>query len=298
MLWYAPSNYWVMVVYDSNLGGIDIFSTPDFHNWTYRSGISGFAECPDLFQLPVDGNTNNLLWEINGGSASYMLGNFNGAVFTPTTAMLPGNLGSGFYASQTFTVMPAGDTRRVRMGWAQVNMPGMPFTGMHFFPTVLTLQTLAAGVRLCSTPIAEITNAVQSTSSWANLTLNPGNNPLAGISGQLFDVQAQFTPGSSSTITFNLCGVSITYAAAAQQISCNGITNPLPPLNGVVTLEVITDRQSVEIFGNSGQLYMPIVTTPYSTTNNELSVTSQGASSVFEVLKVNTLKSIWPAPGD
>jgi len=298
MLWYAPSNYWVMAVYDSNLGGIDFFSTPDFHAWTYRSGITGFTECPDIFQLPVDGNTNNLLWEINGGSAAYMLGNFNGAVFTPTTAMLPGNLGSGFYASQTFTVMPAGDTRRVRMGWAQVNMPGMPFTGMHFFPTALTLRTLPAGVRLCSTPIAEITNAVQNTYSWTNLTVNPGNNPLSGITGQLVDVQAQFMPGSASTITFNLCGVSITYAPAAQQISCNGVANSLPPLNGVVTLEVITDRQSVEIFGNSGQLYMPLVTTPYAPTNNVLSLASQGAATLFNSLIVNQLQSIWPVAGN
>jgi autotransporter-associated beta strand protein len=295
MIWYAPSNYWVMAVYDSNLGGIDFFTTPDFHTWTYRSGIAGFAECPDIFQLPVDGNTNNMLWEINGGNAAYMLGNFNGAVFTPTTGILPGNGGSGFYASQTFTVMPTGDSRRVRMGWAQVNMPGMPFTGMHFFPTVLTLQTLPAGVRLCSAPIAEITNAVQSTFSWTNLTLNPGNNPLSGISGQLFDVRAQFTPGSASTITFNLCGVSVTYTAASQQVSCNGITNPLAPIGGVVTLEVITDRQSVEIFGNSGQLYVPIVTTPYSPTNNTLSLTSQGASTLFNSLRVNQLQSIWPA---
>jgi len=293
LLWYAPSNYWVMAVYDSNLGGIDFFSTPDFHAWTYRSGIAGFAECPDIFQLPVDGNTNNLLWEINGGSASYMLGNFNGAVFTPMTAMLPGNLGTGFYSSQTFTVMPAGDTRRVRMGWAQVNMPGMPFTGMHFFPTVLSLQTLPEGIRLCSTPIAEITNAVQTSYSWTNLTLNPGYNALSGIRGQMFDVQAQFVPGIASAISFNLCGVPITYVPASQQISCIGITNPLPPVNGVVSLEVITDCQSVEIFGNSGRLYMPIVTTPYSSTNNVLSLISQGASTTFNFLTVEQLQSIW-----
>jgi fructan beta-fructosidase len=294
MMWYAPSNYWVMAVYDSNMGGIDFFTTPDFHTWTYRSGIAGFAECPDIFQLPVDGNTNNMLWEINGGSATYMLGNFNGAVFTPTTGMLPGNLGTGFYASQTFTVMPAGDIRRVRMGWAQVNMPGMPFTGMHFFPTVLTLQTLPAGVRLCSAPVAEITNALQSTYSWTNLTVNPGDNPLSEISGQLFDVQAQFAPGSASSFTFNLCGVSITYTPASQQISCNGVTNLLPPVNGTVTLEMITDCQSVEIFGNSGQLYMPIVTTPYSPTNNLVSLTSEGTATVFKNLNINKLKSIWP----
>jgi fructan beta-fructosidase len=294
MLWYAPSNYWVMVVYDSNLGGIDFFSTPDFHTWTYRSGIAGFYECPDLFQLPVDGNTNNMLWELNDGSAGYMLGQFNGAVFTPTTAKLPGNSGSGFYASQTFTVMPTGDKRRVRMGWAQIAMPNMPFNQMMFFPTVLTLQTLPAGVRLCSTPVAEITNAVENTYVWSNLTLNPGYNPLSGIRGQLFDVQAQFTPGSAQTINFTFCGVPITYTPASQQITCNGNTQTLAPLNGTVTLEVITDRQSVEIFGNSGQLYMPIGSTSYSPANNTLSLTSQGAATVFNYLTVDKLKSIWP----
>jgi fructan beta-fructosidase len=298
MLWYAPSNYWVMVVYDSNLGGVDFFSTPDFHHWTYRSSITGFFECPDMFPLPVDGNTNNMLWELNDGSSGYMLGQFNGAVFTPTTSKLPGNSGSGFYASQTFTVMPPGDARRVRIGWAQIGMPGMPFNQMHFFPTVLTLQTFSSGVQLCSAPIAEITNAMENTYSWTSLTVNPGSNPLSGISGQLFDVRANFTSGSAATITFNLCGVPIIYTPATQQITCNGVTNPLPPVNGAVTLEVITDHQSIEIFGNSGQLYMPIGTTSYSPTNDVLSLTSQGASTVFNSLIVNKLKSIWPNGGN
>ena len=227
-----------------------------------------------------------------------MLGQFNGAVFTPTTAKLPGNGGSGFYASQTFTTMPPGDTRRVRIGWAQISMPGMPFNQMMFFPTVLTLQTLPAGVRLCSSPIAEISNALENTYSWTNLTLNPGYNPLSAVSGQLFDVQAKFIPGTASAITFNLCGVSITYTPASQQITCNGDTQSLPPLNGIVNLEIITDRQSVEIFGNSGQLYMPIGSTSYSSANQSLSFTSQGASTVFNSLKVNQLQSIWSGVGN
>ena len=293
MLWYAPSNYWVMAVYDSDLGGVKLYSTPDLHHWTYRSGIAGFYECPDLFQLPVDGNTNNLLWELNDGSSGYMLGNFDGATFTPTTAKLPGNSGSGFYASQTFTVMPPGDTRRVRIGWAQIAMPNMPFNQMMFFPTVLTLQTLPAGVRLCSAPIAEITNAVANSYSWTNLTLNPGYNPLSGIRGQLFDLRAMFTPGSAQTINFVLGGVPITYTPATQQITCNGDTQTLAPLNGTVTLEIIADRQSVEIFGNSGQLYMPIGSVSFSSTNNLLSLTCQGAATAFSSLTVNQLQSIF-----
>ena len=298
LLWYAPSNYWVMAVYDATGGnGIAFYSSPNLRQWTYRSKIMGFYECPDLFQMPVDGNTNNMVWELNDGSSGYMLGQFNGATFVPTTTKLPGNNGSGFYASQTFTVMPPGDTRRIRIGWAQISMPGMPYNQMLFFPTELKLKTVTAGVRLCSTPISEITNAVENSYSWTNLTLNAGYNPLSGIRGQLFDLQAQFTPGSAQTITFNLCGVPATYSVASQQITCNGVTNPLPPANGIVTLEIITDRQSVEIYGNLGQLYMPIGSTAYSATNTLLSLTSQGGSPLFNSLAVNKLKSVWPDAG-
>ncbi len=119
MFWYAPSNYWVMADYDDSGGnGVQFYTTPDFRHWTFRSKIyNGFFECPDIFQLPVDGNTNNLMWELNDASGGYMRGQFDGAVFTPSTARLPGNLGSGFYASQTFTSisMAPGDNRKVRI---------------------------------------------------------------------------------------------------------------------------------------------------------------------------------------
>jgi sucrose-6-phosphate hydrolase SacC (GH32 family) len=123
--------------------------------------------------------------------------------------------------------------------------------------------------------------------------LNPGYNPLSGIRGGLFDVQAQFTAGSAASLNFLLCGQTVTYTPSAQQITCNGITQSLPPINGVVTLELICDRQTIEIFGNGGQLYMPIAGTSYSTTNNLLSLTSQGAATMFQSLKANELKSIW-----
>jgi fructan beta-fructosidase len=292
MLWYAPSNYWVMAVYDSNLNGIDFFTTPDFHTWTYRSGIAGFAECPDIFELPVDGNTNNMLWEINGGSASYMLGNFNGAVFSPTTSMLPGDNGSGFYASQTFTTMPPGDSRRVRIGWAQISMPNMPFNQMMYFPTELTLQTTSNGVRLCSVPVREIQNLHANQYFWTNLTLNTGFNPLSGIRGTLFDLNAQFAAGSAQAITFTFQGVTVTYNATIQQISCNGVTNPLPPINGVVQLEIIVDRDTIEIFGNNGQLYMPLPASNASG-NSLISLSCTGGTATFNSLAVNKLKSIW-----
>jgi sucrose-6-phosphate hydrolase SacC (GH32 family) len=97
-------------------------------------------------------------WVLSDASNGYMLGQFDGAVFRAETAKLPGNSGAAFYAAQTFSKMPPGDARCVRIGWAQVSMPGMPFNQMMYFPTELTLRTLSASVRLCSQPVAEIAN--------------------------------------------------------------------------------------------------------------------------------------------
>jgi fructan beta-fructosidase len=298
LFWYAPSNYWVMAVYDDSGGnGIQFYSTPDFRHWTFRSKIyNGFFECPDIFPLPVDGDTNNMLWLLCDASSGYQLGQFDGATFTPSTSKLPGNSGAGYYASQTFTSMAPGDRRVVRIGWAQISTPGMPFNQLMYFPTELKLRTTANGVRLCSTPVAEITNNAANVYAWTNLNLTPGYNPLSGIRGNLFDVKAQFTVGATQTITFTFQSVTVTYNTATQQISCNGNGNTyvqsLPPMNGSVQLEIIVDRNTIEIFGNNGQLYMPLPANN-ATGNSLLSLTCAGGNVTFNSLTVNKLKSIW-----
>ncbi len=122
--------------------------------------------------------------------------------------------------------------------------------------------------------------------------MSPGCNPLSGIPGTLFDVKAQITPGTAPTITFTFQGVTVTYNATTQQISCNGVVNSLAPSNGVVQIEIITDRNTIEIFGNNGQLYMPLpVSNPDG--NALISLSSTGRSATFNSLTVTKLKSIW-----
>lgn len=293
LLWYARSNYWVMALYDeTGAGGISFYTSSNLKQWTYRSKINGYYECPDIFPLPVDGDTNNLQWLLCDASSGYQLGQFDGATFTPSTTKLAGNNGAAFYASQTFAAMPAGDNRIVRIGWAQISVPNMPFNQMMYFPTELNLRTTADGVRLFSTPIAEITNNVAVSYVWTNLTLSPGNNPLSGVRGTLFDVKAQFAVGTAQAVTFTFQGVTVTYNAATQQISCNGVSSSLVPVSGVVQLEIIVDRKTIEIFGNNGQLYLPLPA-DNAVSTSLLSVGCTGGNATFNSLIVNKLKSIW-----
>ncbi|MHC4252367.1 MAG: GH32 C-terminal domain-containing protein, partial [Planctomycetota bacterium] len=57
VVWYAPGGHWVMAVYDERdeSRAIAFYSSPDLKSWNFRSRIEGYYECPELFELPVDG---------------------------------------------------------------------------------------------------------------------------------------------------------------------------------------------------------------------------------------------------
>src|SRR6185369_13234209 len=58
VVWYAPENKWVMSLYlDRN--AFALFSSPDLKHWQELSEftLAGDAECPNFFQIPLDGDT-------------------------------------------------------------------------------------------------------------------------------------------------------------------------------------------------------------------------------------------------
>jgi sucrose-6-phosphate hydrolase SacC (GH32 family) len=98
---------------------IHFLTSPDLKDWRVEGRIAGFFECPDLFELPVDGEPGETRWVLTAASGEYMVGTFDGATFTPETPKLKGHRGRGFYAAQTFSDIPAADGRRIQIGWLQ-----------------------------------------------------------------------------------------------------------------------------------------------------------------------------------
>ncbi len=74
-----------MAVYDEEGGRRDVafYSSPDLKTWTFESRIGGFYECPDLFELPVEGEPGQTLWVLSAADGAYLLGRFDGKTFTP-----------------------------------------------------------------------------------------------------------------------------------------------------------------------------------------------------------------------
>jgi sucrose-6-phosphate hydrolase SacC (GH32 family) len=127
VIWHEPTQRWVMALY-VELGGthtIHFFTSPNLKDWTFSSKTDGFFECPDFFELPVDGDASRKKWVLLGASSEYRVGLFDGAKFIPESPKVPGHRGKGFYAAQSFSDVP--DGRRLMMGWFQTETKGMPF---------------------------------------------------------------------------------------------------------------------------------------------------------------------------
>jgi sucrose-6-phosphate hydrolase SacC (GH32 family) len=310
VIWHAASQHWVMALYvgheptAANAPGankkrrdtIQFFTSADLKQWNYASESEGYYECPDIFELPLDGDAKKRKWILTAANTNYQVGTFDGKAFTPETSILPGQRGNGMYAPQTFSDAP--DGRRIQIGWGTMAAPGMPFNQMMTFPCELTLRTTFEGPRICWQPVKEIASLHKKSHSLTNQALDGTGNPLAKISGELVDLRAEFSPEDATEVVFKLHGRDVRYDVKKQEIVCGSRRASLPMIDGKVRLEIIADRLSLEIFGNDGVVYMPMAMPPKQgdAGTSALAANALGGQATMHSLDVHELRSIWDSP--
>ena len=305
VFWYAPGNKWVMAVWLIN-NDYGFLTSTNLKNWTQTSTFTfpNVIECPDIFELPLDGNAANLKSIFWGGNGNYRLGFFDGKTFEPETGPIQSNFGGNSYAGQSWSDIPAADGRwsdgrRLQITWmAGGQYPDMPFNQQMSFPVEVTLRSTPDGPRLHREPVREIELLHGARHAWGNLTLRPGENPLAGLSGDLFDLRAVIEPGSAEEVAFVLRGEPVVYNVARQEISClrtqasSGHTAPLRLIDGRIQLRMLLDRTSLEVFGNHGEISMPTCFLP-DQENLSLAVQATGGEAKIVELEVAEVRSAW-----
>jgi len=295
VFWHEPAKKWVMVLYVelNQVHTIHFLSSPNLKDWTVMSRTEGFFECPDFFELSVDGDHSKKKWVLTAASSEYMVGTFDGTAFTPQTAKLPGHLGAGFYAAQTFSDIPAHDGRRIQIGWFQTATPGMPFNQSMTLPMELKLLSTPEGPRLAWRPLTELQSLRVHSWSFQPTTLNPDSaNLLAEVKAELVELNAEFDPGDASEVDFHVRGAAIIYDAKKQELSVNNHRAPAPLRAGKQNLSVYCDRTALEVFASDGLTYVPMPFTPKAD-DLALAVQVKGGSARFTTLEVHELKSAW-----
>jgi beta-fructofuranosidase len=137
VIWYEPTQRWVMVVAYPVDFEIGIFTSQNLIDWTPESNFSHYGvtglqyECPNLVEMPVHGNSSaseeslyTMLISINpgaplGGSVTeYFVGTFTGTHFEALDSRTRfTDFAKDNYAGQFFYGIPAGEDQ-VTVNWA------------------------------------------------------------------------------------------------------------------------------------------------------------------------------------
>ncbi|MDE2726516.1 MAG: glycoside hydrolase family 32 protein [Gemmatimonadota bacterium] len=330
VVWHGPTSRWIMTLFmDEN--DYALFSSPDLKSWTHLQDLTlpGVSECPDFFELPVDGDPSNTRWVFWGASGGYLLGRFDGNAYAPETDVLQAEQGANGYAAQTWSDIPEEDGRRIQISWMRGGRyPAMPFNQQMSFPVELTLRTLPDGIRLCREPVREIELLHTGTHTWpvgdlavlaaeqfhqrfesgaissyAVTDLREAESRFVlADEGDLFDARMEIEVGGGGRgFTIEVQGHSLEYDAEAGTLSCMGRTAPLRTIDGRVSLQLLIDRTSLEIFGNRGEVSMSFCFLP-AATNHRLALKANRGSVHDESvhggvrivsLVVHELRSAW-----
>jgi len=289
VFWYKPSQHWVMVLNERD--GHSIYTSKDLKNWNYESHVTGFWECPELFELPVDGDKNKTKWVMYGATGTYMLGSFDGKVFTPEAGKYYYTTGS-IYAAQTFTNITESDGRRIQIGWGRVTHPDMPFKGMMLMPTELTLRTTKDGPRLFNIPVKEMERLFQPVRQWTSLSSDDANSKLKEFyDSDRLRIKTTIKLSHATDAGFNLFGQRIIGYDMNSNTLGGVFYSPEDMTSMELTADIYVDRTNIEVFIDGGVYSYSMERRPHN--DNKEGYHFWGNNIEVKNLEVYSVKSIW-----
>jgi len=303
VFYHASSRKWILALYrskgtDIKKSGISFYSSTDLLNWKFCSHLEGFGECPDIFELALDGNSAEKRWVVLAGDGDYKIGSFDGLSFKSETGIQKLDYGKNFYDAQTVNTT---NGKVVQIAWMRGGeFPDMPFNGQMSFPTELSLKSTGKGIVLCRKPIPAISSLFEHEVLKKEKNMIPGlkGNLLSGIKGDAVYIKAILLPKNSDLFGFivrngkQASGMDIHYDTAKKIMDLNGIKMALEPIDGKIELEILLDRSSIELFANDGKLGISSSFLPVEG-EDDLILYTQGGELLVEYLEAHTLKTAW-----
>ena len=296
VFWHKETQRWIILLAVGQ--EMQIFSSSNLKDWAFESSFGegqgahgGVWECPDLFELPVDGTNEKkwvLLCNLNpggpfGGSATqYFVGTFNGKEFvneSPSQTKWM-DWGKDHYATVTWSDAP--DNRRIAIAWMSNwqyanDVPTSQYRSPNSVPRDLSLFTVDGETYLQSAPSPELL-ALRDVSKKRSFKVNgtrtikemiPGN-------GGAYEIELTIENQHADVIGFRLYNdkgeeVDMQYDMKEKKFSMDrrksgdvGFNENFPMLTWTaiesgkdeLKLRLFVDKSSVEAFGDGGRFVM------------------------------------------
>ena len=296
VFWHDTTDKWIMILAVGQ--EMQIYSSPNLKDWAYESSFGegqgahgGVWECPDLFELPVDGTNEKkwvLLCNLNpggpfGGSATqYFVGTFNGKEFvneSPSKTKWM-DWGKDHYATVTWSDAP--DNRRIAIAWMSNwqyanDVPTSQYRSPNSVPRDLSLFTVDGETYLQSAPSPELLK-LRDISKKRSFKVNGTRtikDMIAGNEGA-YEIELTIENQHADVIGFRLYNdkgeeVDMQYDMKEKKFSMDrrksgevGFNENFPMLTWTtiesgkdeLKLRLFVDKSSVEAFGDGGRFVM------------------------------------------
>jgi fructan beta-fructosidase len=290
VFWHEPTQRWVMVTALADQQKVRFDGSPDLIHWTHLSNfgpagrVDNEWECPDMFLMNVEGQSDFQKWilkvDVNHSIlGQYFIGHFDGLRFindASSEQVLRVDYGSDFYAAQSWSDEP--NDRRIWIGWLNnwhyANLiPTSPWRGLFSIPRELHLRQYPEGLLLVQEPIKELTNMRHSLYHADDTNIDTVNFQLANVKMDMAaEIQVEFTLGTAREFGVRFCtgdaeATVIGYETQVREIfldrhnsgditfsdKFDGVHRaPLVPEQGKINLHIFVDACSVEVFANNG----------------------------------------------
>ena len=296
VFWHKETQRWIMLLAVGQ--EMQIFSSSNLKDWAFESSFGegqgahgGVWECPDLFELPVDGTNEKkwvLLCNLNpggpfGGSATqYFVGTFNGKEFvneSPSKTKWM-DWGKDHYATVTWSDAP--DNRRIAIAWMSNwqyanDVPTSQYRSPNSVPRDLSLFTVDGETYLQSAPSPELLK-LRDISKKRSFKVNGTRtikDMIAGNEGA-YEIELTIENQHADVIGFRLYNdkgeeVDMQYDMKEKKFSMDrrksgevGFNENFPMLTWTaiesgkdeLKLCLFVDKSSVEAFGDGGRFVM------------------------------------------
>ena len=296
VFWHKETQRWIMLLAVGQ--EMQIFSSSNLKDWAFESSFGegqgahgGVWECPDLFELPVDGTNEKkwvLLCNLNpggpfGGSATqYFVGTFNGKEFvneSPSKTKWM-DWGKDHYATVTWSDAP--DNRRIAIAWMSNwqyanDVPTSQYRSPNSVPRDLSLFTVDGETYLQSAPSPELLK-LRDISKKRSFKVNGTRtikDMIAGNEGA-YEIELTIENQHADVIGLRLYNdkgeeVDMQYNMTEKKFSMDrrksgdvGFNENFPMLTWTaiesgkdeLKLRLFVDKSSVEAFGDGGRFVM------------------------------------------
>lgn len=264
VFYHSDSEAYIMILYLSN-DTFGIYRSIDLKNWieTDRLHEEGMWECPDLFEVtnPENKVKKWVFWSADG---YYILGDFDGRVFTRETKRLSvyASLRKEIknlelmrtyraYAAQTFFGV---GQRVLQLSWISSDKKERDYKGQFSLPAELRLCRTADGDRISLLPAVEL-NYLHKKQKCEKKQFNKDNPYKKGIHNNPFDIFIKIKKQNKGKLNLICLNNIITIDFTANKISTNLMETEIIEQGKYITLRIFVDIDIIEIFSQKGLSY-------------------------------------------